>query len=279
MSLLQLPHARPQVLLFDWHATLVDTLDAMYHAVDDVIPRLAEHGLVERLVPVDQCKTVEDAKLVKYVREHARLHPKIKSDRKISRTDIFEVLFGGDQEAKRMVHGIFDQAYRNHFGEVQPFEAGIREHLIEYQTLGLKLGVLSNRKREFMEVELQAVEDGSWAELFEVMVCGDDVEHRKPAPDQILKALEQLGAPANTFCWYVGDSTTDVIAAKQAGVTSIFYNGAGWNQAWIDKIFPDSPRHPHKPDAVVDNFKQLTEMVWSFWVQPNRPSPPATDMP
>lgn len=279
MSLLQLPHARPQVLLFDWHATLVDTLDAMYHAVDDVIPRLAEHGLVERLVPVDQCKTVEDAKLVKYVREHARLHPKIKSDRKISRTDIFEVLFGGDQEAKRMVHGIFDQAYRNHFGEVQPFEAGIREHLIEYQTLGLKLGVLSNRKREFMEVELQAVEDDSWAELFEVMVCGDDVEHRKPAPDQILKALEQLGAPANTFCWYVGDSTTDVIAAKQAGVTSIFYNGAGWNQAWIDKIFPDSPRHPHKPDAVVDNFKQLTEMVWSFWVQPNRPSPPATDMP
>lgn len=279
MSLLQLPHARPQVLLFDWHATLVDTLDAMYHAVDDVIPRLAEHGLVERLVPVDQCKTVEDAKLVKYVREHARLHPKIKSDRKISRTDIFEVLFGGDQEAKRMVHGIFDQAYRNHFGEVHPFEAGIREHLIEYQTLGLKLGVLSNRKREFMEVELRAVEDGSWAELFEVMVCGDDVEHRKPAPDQILKALEQLGAPANTFCWYVGDSTTDVIAAKQAGVTSIFYNGAGWNQAWIDKIFPDSPRHPHKPDAVVDNFKQLTEMVWSFWVQPNRPSPPATDMP
>lgn len=277
MSLLQLPHARPQVLLFDWHATLVDTLDAMYHAVDDVIPRLAEHGLVERLVPVDQCKTVEDAKLVKYVREHARLHPKIKSDRKISRTDIFEVLFGGDQEAKRMVHGIFDQAYRNHFGEVHPFESGIRAHLLEYQTLGLKMGVLSNRKREFMEVELRAVEGGSWAELFEVMVCGDDVEHRKPAPDQILKALDELGAPANTFCWYVGDSTTDVIAAKQAGVTSIFYNGAGWDQAWIDKIFPDSPRHPHKPDAVVDNFKQLTEMVWSFWVQPNRPPPLSTD--
>ena len=50
MSLLQVPHARPSVLLFDWHATLVDTMDAMYHAVDDVIPQLVEHGLVERPV-------------------------------------------------------------------------------------------------------------------------------------------------------------------------------------------------------------------------------------
>ena len=28
---------RPRVLLFDWHATLVDTMDAMYYALDDVL--------------------------------------------------------------------------------------------------------------------------------------------------------------------------------------------------------------------------------------------------
>ena len=92
-------------------------------------------------------------------------------------------------------------------------------------------------------------------------------EQRKPAPDQILRALAELKLPADTHCWYVGDSTTDVVAAKRAGVTAVFYNGAGWDQAWIDKIFPDSPRHPHKPDAVVNDFRQLTEMVWSFWAQ------------
>jgi phosphoglycolate phosphatase len=36
MSILRLPHAKPRTILFDWHATLVDTRDAMYHAVDDV---------------------------------------------------------------------------------------------------------------------------------------------------------------------------------------------------------------------------------------------------
>src|SRR3569833_4517195 len=100
MSILQLPHARPKIILFDWHATLADTLDAMYHAVDDVLPHLAEMGLLERLVKPEQSKTMEDAKLVKYIREHRQLRPKIKADRKISRTDIFEVLFGADEAAK-----------------------------------------------------------------------------------------------------------------------------------------------------------------------------------
>ncbi|MGB5235265.1 MAG: hypothetical protein WBN85_08840, partial [Candidatus Macondimonas sp.] len=77
MSILQLPHARPRIILFDWHATLVDTLDAMYHAVDDVLPHLEELGLLDRLLKPSQSKTVEDAKLVSYVRRYRRLHPKI----------------------------------------------------------------------------------------------------------------------------------------------------------------------------------------------------------
>ena len=268
MSLLQLPHARPHTLLFDWHATLADTMDAMYHAVDDVIPRLMDSPLMDRLVKTEDCKTVEDAKLVKYVREQGRLHPKLKTDRKVSRTDIFEVLFGEDQDAKASAHQLFDEAYRDHCGEVVPFEPKLREILGEYRSLCLTLGVLSNRKREYMEHELATIEDGSWTGLFDTMVCGDDVSTRKPAPDQILKALENLDTPPSTNCWYVGDSTTDVIAAKLAGVTAVFYNGAGWDHAWIDKIFPGTARHPHKPDAVVDSFVELTALVFPFWAVP-----------
>ncbi len=39
----------PSVLIFDWHATLVDTLDAMYHAVDDMLPDFHKLGLMENL--------------------------------------------------------------------------------------------------------------------------------------------------------------------------------------------------------------------------------------
>lgn len=264
MSILKLPHASPAVILFDWHATLADTMDAMYHAVDDVIPRLVALGLIERLVKPGESKTVEDEKLVKYVRENARLHPKIKAARKISRTDIFEVLFGDDDEAKAIAHRHFDDCYRKYVGDVRPFEPGVRDKLLALREIGVKLGVISNRKREFMEHELRLIDNGSWVDLFDTMACGDDVKRRKPAPDLLLAALRSLGRAPGTDCWYVGDSTTDVIAANDAGVTSIFYNGAKWDQAWIDKIFPDTIRHPHKPDAVVDDFGELLDMVAMF---------------
>ena len=84
MSILQLPHAKPEAILIDWHATLVDTHDAMYHAVDDMLPDFHTLGLMDRMVAPEDSKTPEDARLVAYVREFAKLHPKVKADRKIS---------------------------------------------------------------------------------------------------------------------------------------------------------------------------------------------------
>lgn len=261
MSILQIPHARPKVILFDWHATLVDTMDAMYYALEDVLPRLGPLGLLERLVPKGQSKTLEDEKLVRYVRDHAQLHPKIKADRKVSRTDIFEVLFGDDQEAKTIAHREFDQSYAKHFGPVYPLEAGARAKLMALREMGIGIGVLSNRARRFMAHEIYTVDEHGWHELFDTMVCGDDVARRKPYPDLILQSVKNLGAAADESCWYVGDSSTDVVAAKKAGVTAVFYNGAGWDRNWIDKIFPGTTRHPHVPDAVVGNLDELLRLI------------------
>lgn len=261
MSILQIPHARPRVILFDWHATLVDTMDAMYYALDEVLPRLGPLGLIEHLVPPGKSKTLEDAKLVKYVREHASLHPKIKAERRISRTDIFELLFGDNQDAKARAHRAFDESYERYFGAVKPMEADARQHLDALHGLGLKLGVLSNRARRFMAHELYTVDGSGWHDIFDTMICGDDVARRKPHPDLILKALEELGAPVDESCWYLGDSTTDVVAAKAAGVTALFYNGAGWDTHWIDKIFPGTIRHPEVPDAVLANLQELEQLA------------------
>jgi phosphoglycolate phosphatase len=260
----------PKVILFDWHATLVDTLDAMYHAVDDVLPKFKELGLVERLIRPGESKTSQDAKLVEYVRAYQKLHPKVKAERKVSRTDIFEVLFGRDEEAKEIAHLAFNKCYRHHFGEIHPFEEGIDEMLVNLRRLGIKLGVLTNRDREFLEHEIKAIHVTGWAHLFDTKVCGDDVAKRKPAPDLILKALENLAVTPDTSCWYVGDSTTDTIAAKDAGVTSIFYNGAKWDENWLNQIFPGTEKHPHKPDAVVKDFRQFMRLVESN-LQKERP--------
>lgn len=270
MSILQLPHDRPDVILIDWHATLVDTHDAMYHAIDDVLPKLKELDLWDRLLTPEESKTIEDAKLLLYVRNNLHLHPKITAQRKISRTDIFEVLFGGDQDAKGRAHQAFDSAYKKYVEEVFPLEDNIPENVHHLQQLGVLTGIISNRKREFLEHEIALVENGDWHRYFDVIVCGSDVARRKPAPDMLLRALERLNRRPSSSCWYVGDSTTDVIAAKEAGVTSIFYNGAGWGQSWLDKIFPNTTKHPHRPDAVVNSIDELTELARHLLAQHKR---------
>ena len=251
----------PCIILFDWHATLVDTLDAMYRAVDDMLPELEQHGLLARMVDPQQSKSPDDARLVEYVRSYAQLHPKIKADRKISRTDIFEVLFGEDQDAKKIAHKIFNQHYRNHFGTVLPFEPQVRSVMVGLKALGLKLGVITNRDREFFEHEIKAVEGGTWVNLFDTMICGDDTINRKPHPDQLIESAAQLGREPAMDIWYVGDSTTDIIASKLGGFTGVFFNGAQWDRDWLHTIFPGNDRYPHKPDVVVNDFSEFWALV------------------
>jgi phosphoglycolate phosphatase len=264
MSILDVPYAAPKTIIFDWHATLVDTHDAMYYAVDEVLPKLEELGLADHLIDIAHSKTVDDAKLVKYVKEKRKLHPKIIEARKISRTDIFEILFGENKEAKKAAHIAFDQAYRNHVGKVTAFEPRFEHVLHDLKAMGIVLAVLTNRKREFMEQEITCVDGHDWSHFFDAVVCGDDVEHRKPYPDLILKTLEKLNIEAGTHAWYVGDSTTDIISAREAKVTAIFYNGACWDKDWIAKIFPGTTKHPHQPDCVVNSSLELLGLAKKY---------------
>lgn len=236
-------------------------MDAMYYALEEVLPRLVQLNLIERLVPPGHSKTAEDARLVRYVREHVRLHPKIKAQRRISRTDIFEVLFGADEEAKAIAHREFDKHYARYFGPVKPLEPDSRARLGELKALGIRIGVLSNRTRQFMAHEIYTVDRTGWHELFDTMVCGDEVARRKPHPDLVLKSLANLAVPPGPGCWFVGDSTTDIVAGKEAGVTAVFYNGIGWDAEWIHKIFPRSRRHPHAPDFVVADLAELVDLA------------------
>ncbi len=52
-----------------------------------------------------------------------------------------------------------------------------------------------------------------------LIVDGRHVRHAKPAPDLLLLAARRLGVAPDT-CWYVGDSTWDMQAARAAGMTA-----------------------------------------------------------
>lgn len=53
-----------------------------------------------------------------------------------------------------------------------------------------------------------------------IVTDGGHVTHAKPAPDLLLAAADQLGVPPER-CWYVGDATWDMLAARAAGMTAI----------------------------------------------------------
>ena len=57
-----------------------------------------------------------------------------------------------------------------------------------------------------------------------VIVVEDDTERHKPHPDPLLHAARLLAVPP-AACWYVGDSTHDMEAARAAGMTAV---GALW---------------------------------------------------
>ena len=68
---------------------------------------------------------------------------------------------------------------------------------------------------------------------------------------------------------------------QKAGVTAVFYNGAHWDQVWLDKIFPGTVGHPHQPDAVVDSIADLVALARHMLAQHKRverasPEPDAT---
>jgi len=60
--------------------------------------------------------------------------------------------------------------------------------------------------------------------FFALVVGGDSVPHKKPAPDPVLQAAATLGVTPGE-CAVVGDTEADVQAGKAAGARSI---GVTW---------------------------------------------------
>jgi HAD superfamily hydrolase (TIGR01509 family) len=73
------------------------------------------------------------------------------------------------------------------------------------------------------------------ADLLPVVVGGDQVNRPKPAPDGILMACRRLGQPPADVA-YVGDSPTDLLAARAAGTVAV---AASWGYLYSAEAAAD----------------------------------------
>jgi phosphoglycolate phosphatase len=98
----------------------------------------------------------------------------------------------------------------------RPYD-GIREMLVKLKRQGCRMAVVSNK----MMAATQELVNKFFPEI-EVALGENEAAgiRKKPAPDMVLKALQQLGEEPETAV-YIGDSDVDIQTAKNAGVMCI----------------------------------------------------------
>ena len=89
---------------------------------------------------------------------------------------------------------------------------GARELLDALKAAGVPMALVTNTKRGLTERALKSI--GS--HYFSASVCGDEVEHAKPAPDIYRRAAQLLGFDPGQ-CLAIEDSVTGSQAAEAAG--------------------------------------------------------------
>lgn len=134
-----------------------------------------------------------------------------------------------------------DNCYRTYAEANLVLEPGALDLLDSLRARGTKVGLVSMTVARCI---LTGVARLRILDRFDVVVCGDMVSRRKPAPDPYLRAAELLGVdPAH--CIAVEDSPTGIRSAKAAGCHVIAYTGC------------DIVQDVSAADEVIDSFVGL----------------------
>jgi len=106
-----------------------------------------------------------------------------------------------------------------------PLRPGVARLMSEARAGGLRLGIVTSASRATLKPILRHSLGAELVEQFDVRVCGEDVEHKKPAPDLYLLALARLDLSARE-CVAIEDSELGVAAAAAAGIATVVTTNA-----------------------------------------------------
>jgi pyrophosphatase PpaX len=147
------------------------------------------------------------------------------------------------EKAEELAHA-YREFYAPLHSELKAFP-GMIDLLRTLDGEGRQLGVVSAKRGDIVQLAFDAL---GFGEVMDVVVGSDEAPRGKPYPDQILVALDRLGADSDDTA-YVGDAPFDVAAAKAAGVHAI---GVTWGG-----IHARERMEAEGPDAVVDTADEL----------------------
>lgn len=125
----------------------------------------------------------------------------------------------------------YAELHTSHFGGIYD---GVLEVLENLRARGIRNGIVTGKSRSSWEITLAHAALGD----FDVVIVDDDVSNPKPHPEGIIAAIESLGVePPN--CIYVGDSPTDMEAARAAGTAAaaaLWSKSEVWRARFLDRV-------------------------------------------
>ncbi len=117
-------------------------------------------------------------------------------------------------EAKRRTYEIYLELVP---GQLEAFPGAV-ELVLACRREGLRVAVASSADRIKIDANLEKI--GLPPSGWDAIVTGDDVEHKKPAPDIFLAAASRLGVGVGA-CVVVEDAVNGIEAAKAAGMRCV----------------------------------------------------------
>ena len=224
-------------VLFDLDGTLIDSVPDLAAAVDIMLQSLGKEPAGE--VKVNRWVGNGAAALVK----------RALADRDDG-DELHQVRYPNEQhdEEYASAYAIFERAYAQRLTTATGLYDGVLSVLSELKSANIKLGLITNKPRQFTLPLLKAL---NIADYFADVLCGDDLEFKKPHPLPVLTALENLAVTAPQAIM-VGDSISDIKSAMAAGVKTVAVT-YGYNHG----ISITDARNECQADMTIDKMQQL----------------------
>lgn len=197
-------------VIFDLDGTLMDTLEDLANAVNEILRR--------NDYPV---KTVGEVRRI--------------VGNGLKQTLTLCLPEGTDKAVIEKLLPEFASYYQEHCQiKTKPYE-GIEDTLRELSARGYRLAIVSNKRDEAVKTL-----NREWFEKYVKVAIGENESagiRKKPAPDTVYQAIRELGSEKE-LAIYVGDSEVDKMTADNAGLPCISVDWGFRDREELEKLKP-----------------------------------------
>ena len=182
---------RYKTVIFDLDGTLLDTLEDLTDAVN--------YALEAYKMPL---RTIEEVR--NFVGNGVR------------KLMLQAVPDGEKNPSFEEIFSLFKEYYGEHCNDKTGPYKGILELMEELRKQGYVMGIVSNK----IDSAVKELNSMYFADYIQVAIGEKEGVQRKPAPDTVFAALQELGMEKETAI-YIGDSEVDLATARNAGIPCI----------------------------------------------------------